>query len=311
MKNGQMIVGVDVGGTNIRIGAVNDDFSLNEAKRIKTLQISGENASEKLLDFIANYIERLGKEVKVISIGFPSVLNRERTKVISTPNIIGMNNMPVKEQFEERLKVPVFIEKDACMLFCYDLHQHKEIPQDGILIGFYIGTGFGNIIIIDGQPLIGKNGVACELGHIPVIGKHDVCSCGLEGCLEMYAAGKGLEIIRKNHFPDTHISDIFLKHGDSQKIIEFVENIAKAIVIELHILNPDHIVLGGGVLAMKNFPYHLLEDRIHKFTRKPFPESSLSIIRSESNNAYNGVIGAAIYAKKLMRERSLNDSSGE
>jgi len=222
--------------------------------------------------------------------------------VLSTPNIEGFDNLSIIDQFEAELQVPVLIEKDTCMLMHYDLNRHDI--SEGILVGYYIGTGLGNIILIDGKTIVGKDGVAGELGHIPILDRHDKCGCGLEGCSELYVAGLGLERLQSKRFPETPIADLFTEQGQTEEVRYFIESMAKIIVTEINILNPDYIILGGGVIGMKDFPYDLLISYIHQFTRKPLPGDSLNIIRSDFSNPYNGVIGAALYARKKLEEEN-------
>ena len=277
---------------------VTPNFDLEHAEIIATKQIAGEDAADRLLDVISQYKDNLPYDVDAIAMGFPSTINRERTVVLSTPNIAGFDNLDIIDQFEEKLQVPVLIEKDTCMLMHYDLNRHDI--SDGILIGYYIGTGLGNIILIDGKIIVGKDGVAGELGHIPVLDRHDKCGCGLEGCSELYVAGLGLERLQRERFPETPIAEIFTVHGQTDEIRYFIESMAKIIVTEINILNPDYIILGGGVIGMVDFPYDHLISEIHRFTRKPLPGDHLNIIRSDFSNPYNGVIGAAIFARKKL-----------
>ncbi len=277
---------------------VTPEFELENAEIIPTKQIAGEDAADHLLDVIYQYKENLPYAVDAIAMGFPSTINRDRTVVLSTPNIAGFDNLDIIKQFEEKLQVPVLIEKDTCMLMHYDLNRHHI--SDGILIGYYIGTGLGNIILIDGKIIVGKDGVAGELGHIPILDRHDHCGCGLEGCSELYVAGLGLERLQRERFPETPIAEIFTAHGQSEEIRYFIESMAKIIVTEINILNPDYIILGGGVIGMTDFPYDLLISDIHRFTRKPLPGDHLDIIRSDFSNPYNGVIGAGIFARKTL-----------
>lgn len=307
IKANKYIIGVDIGGTHIRMGTVSPELTLHKEAIFETAMISGMNAGKRLLNILDQYITNLTMQIKAISIGFPSLLSKDREVIVSTPNIKGLDNLSVQAQYEKKLNVPIFIEKDTCMLMHYDLHKFN-ITQ-GIVVGFYVGTGLGNIILIDGKVITGKDGVAGELGHIPVLFKYDECSCGLQGCAELYSAGKGLERIHNQNFANTSISKIFTKHNNSREIRLFIENLAKIIVAEIHILNPDHIVLGGGVLSMNDFPYEQLVDYIHHFTRKPLPEETLHIIRSDYSNPYNGVIGAALFARKEISERDLHVST--
>ena len=279
---------------------VTPDLALENAEIIPTKQIAGKGASDRLLEVIKQYMEELPVEIDAVCMGFPSTINRDRTVVLSTPNIEGFDNLSIIDLFEAALQVPVFIEKDTCMLMHYDLHRYDI--SDGILVGYYIGTGLGNIILIDGKTIVGKDGVAGELGHIPILDRHDKCGCGLEGCSELYVAGVGLERLQRKRFPNTPIADVFTVHGQTEDIRYFIESMAKIIVTEINILNPDYIILGGGVIGMVDFPYDLLISYIHQFTRKPLPADRLNIIRSDFSNPYNGVIGAAIYARKKLEE---------
>ncbi|NLF51520.1 MAG: allose kinase [Leptolinea sp.] len=301
------IIGVDIGGTHIRVGVVSPGLDLLHEEKISTSLVAGANAKERLVEWLSDYINRINLKIKTVSVGFPSNINKNRDLVIITPNVDGLENLP-KSFLEENLNLPVMIEKDTCMLLHYDMHHHHI--SKGMLIGYYIGTGFGNIMMLDGKIITGKDGVAGELGHIPVLFKDDVCPCGQKGCAELYAAGKGLEHIRLSHFPTTHISEVFAKHGNTPEVKGFIENVAKIIVVEIHILNPDTIILGGGVLNMDRFPYDLLIEKIHQFTRKPVPESTLEIFRSEANDPFSGVIGAALFANNGLSERISNDSIG-
>ncbi|MDR1559395.1 MAG: allose kinase [Clostridiales bacterium] len=300
-KSRACIIGVDIGGTNIRIGAVADDNSIIKEARASSDTIEGAGASEKLKDFIRGFICGLGESIEAISIGFPSILNRSRTVALSTPNLDGFDNMSVKAEYEKEFGIPVVIEKDACMLIYNDMEKF-HIKRQGIIVGCYFGTGIGNIILCDGKPLVGFDGVAGELGHIPVMGKSDACGCGLYGCLELYASGKALERIRATKFPQTPIRNVFKEHAGCPEITEFIDNMSIAISTEINILNPFCIVLGGGVIAMKGFPYEKLLERVQARTRKPLPACSLNIIKSDTANVFNGVTGAAIFAREYLWE---------
>ena len=299
--NDEVIVGVDIGGTKIRIGAVDSDINLSNEKIYSSRQLQGENAVESLLEYLKSYIDSLQLPVKAISIGFPSTLNKNRDSVLNTPNLKGFNDVKMKALCEEALKVPVYLSKDATMLLYYDINK-LGVTNDGVIVGIYIGTGIGNSIIIDSKELTGDDGVACELGHIPVPGRDDPCSCGLKGCMELYAGGKGLESICAKEFPKTTIDDIFVKHCNTPQIRRFISDVADAIVIEINILNPGYIVLGGGVLEMNAFPKELLLQTILKKTRKPIPGDDVKIVFSKNETPFYGVVGAALYAMNQLEK---------
>ena len=296
-----VVVGVDVGGTNIRMGAVDRDGALTHERIFGSRQLLGDQAAEGLLDSLKLYISQLQAPVRAVSIGFPSTMNRDRTLLLNTPNLKGLDNLPIGALYETALGIPLFTNKDATMLLHYDMYK-LGIGQDGIVAGIYIGTGIGNSVIADGREWTGWDGVACELGHIPVPGRSDPCSCGLKGCLELYAGGKGLERICAAYFPNTPIGEVFAQHGDAPQIQAFVSAVADAVVIESHILNPKCVVLGGGVLQMECFPKERLLATILEKTRGPIPRDTLKVLFSDHQSPYNGVVGSALYAIKQLQK---------
>ena len=177
----KLIVGIDIGGTNFRIGLADETGRLQSFQKLPVKQVlhSG-NALEDIASLIESYAD--GQELAAVSIGFPATLNRERTIVLQAPNLKVMENLPVVEYLSGRLNARVFAERDVTMIMCYDLRKYN-VPLEGVITGIYFGTGIGNAIMIDGHFLRGRNGTAGELGHIPVYGSEEVCGCGLTGCL--------------------------------------------------------------------------------------------------------------------------------
>jgi allose kinase len=246
MKDGY-IIGVDIGGTNIRIGLVDSGLRLHGFLKVSRKDILyGGEPIFALLEFLKGYIGRegRGREILAVSIGFPSTIDRQRRKLLSTPNIEGLDNVDVVDILEKGLGLSVFIEKDVCMLFYYDSF-HFRLPGRGIAIGCYIGTGIGNAISINGELLIGKDGAACELGHIPTLGRREICACANEGCIENYASGKYLEQLCGKHYSGIEVSQIFTQKSGDAVIREFVENVSIPIATEINLLNPDYVILGG------------------------------------------------------------------
>ena len=163
MEKGYMI-GVDIGGTNIRIGAAREGGMLEAFEKTSSQAIlAGEQAVEHLIDFLRNYMhEKLkSQEIEGIVLGLPSTLNAARDHVIQTPNIEGLNDVPLKKLLEEALHIPVLIERDVNLLFCNDADRLSLDPA-GINIGVYVGTGIGNAIFIDGLPYAWTDGTAGE-----------------------------------------------------------------------------------------------------------------------------------------------------
>jgi allose kinase len=239
-------------------------------------------------------------EIRAISMGFPSTISSDRSTLLSTPNIEGLDNIPIVTVCEKVFHIPVFINRDVNMLLYHDIN-YFNIPRDEIILGFYIGTGLGNAIYINNEILLGKNGVAGELGHIPILGSKKKCSCGNEGCIEAIAAGRYLEELCQTKFEGTSIKDIYIKHGESEEIREQVEYLSIPIATEINIFDPHYIILGGGILQMEGFPMELLKEYIIKHSRKPYPAEGLTILYALTGQE-NGIIGAGIYGFRMLEE---------
>lgn len=292
-----LVLGIDVGGTNIRLGLINEHYGLSNFSIVKTQEIvNGHNAVDKIIQCVRNYCDmnNHGEIPEVISIGFPSTIDKSRRVVKSTPNIKGLNDISLADIMEDALGATVYVNRDVNFLLLYDL-QALPYEKSSIIIGFYLGTGIGNAISINGKLLLGKNGVAAELGHIPIMGKSCTCGCGNIGCAETVVSGIYLEKLQKECFPNTSIDQLFERHAKAPEIKEFIDAMAVVITTEINIFDPNYVILGGGVLQMSGFPKALLEKNIQKYIRKPYPGDHIKIIYSEPNQE-NGVIGAGIYA---------------
>lgn len=295
------VLGIDIGGTNFRFGLVDEDNQLRDYEQVETQQVFG--GDKEALDCLESSVrEYCGKHLQgkmpgAVSIGFPSTINRERTVVLQTPNIDAIpDHFSVVERLGERLGIPVFINRDVNNLLHFDLYD-QHIEHYGTVCGIYFGTGIGNAVMVDGKILIGAHGVASELGHLPVYGNTRICACGNESCLETLISGVALKKMQEEKFPETPIGDLFAEHAGAPELKQFVRGMAQAAAAEENLFDPDCLVIGGGLVLMKDFPREEFERAVHHFTRKPFPETEIEI-RYARPNQNNGVIGAGIYAHK-------------
>jgi len=296
------VLGIDIGGTNVRLGLVNKEYHLSDFIQLKTESVFKSNDPVKDLSntihgYFKTYLE--SECIRVVSIGFPSTIDKTTKIVLSTPNISTLQHVQMVDELSKRLNIPIYINRDVNLLMLFDIHQQKINISD-VLLGFYFGTGIGNTIFIDGKPLKGKNGVTAELGHIPMIQDKTRCTCGNIGCLENHASGKYLVELTQNELKGTDISEIFTIHAEHPKILEFIENMAIAVALEVSLLDPECIIIGGGILQMKDFPKFLFETRIKDRTRKPMPSENLEIIYAQDGQE-NGIIGAGIYALQQLK----------
>ena len=294
------VLSIDIGGTNFRVGIVSANRTVEKLDRIPTASVirSG-NVLEDLFGFLSVYAE--GISFDAVAVGFPATLNRERTQVVQAPNVAFMEDLPVCTFLEDRMQLPVLAERDVTFALCYDAEKY-HLPSDGLICGIYYGTGIGNAILLNGVPLAGRHGAAGELGHIPVFGSTVRCGCGNIGCLEAVAGGKALARIQKERFPETPIHEMFLRHGQEQALVELIDGMALAAATEINILDPDQVLLGGGVLNMQGFPRVILDEKIREHNRKPLPCRELNLIYSE-DVPEKSVVGGAIYACRKLGVR--------
>lgn len=297
-----VVVGVDIGGTNIRIATIDSDYNVSNfyTKRTKDIFVTA-NAVKDLSNFIQDYLNKNDLDVLAISIGFPSTIDSNREIVVSTPNIECLQNINIVQELSFIFDKPIFINRDVNCILLSDIDNSKLAVYNKIICGFYIGTGLGNTIMVDGKLLYGNRGVAGELGHVHVIDFHEKCGCGGHGCIELLAGGLALAKLQKDKYPNTPIENIFIDHLNDKYIQKYIENLAIAVTNEIVLLDPHLIIFGGGVIQMNGFPKNLFEDFIYKYARKPCEEGSLNIMYVE-DSSFSGVKGAGIYAFKRLQD---------
>lgn len=294
-------IGIDIGGTNFRMGAVTPDGTVICFRKVSSRTIcEGGEAVLLLAEQIRHFICEHGLEGRIaaIGIGFPSPVDAAKEVVYNCPNLQnetgGFDGRNVVKLLEERLSVPVFINKDANNLLQYELEIHGWKNQ-GTTIGIYYGTGIGNSVYLNDHFLSGKHGVACDLGHLPFYLSDRCCTCGNRGCAECYGSGRALRELWETHYGEEELSDIFTHHGGDQVILEFLEAMAIPFAAEVNIFDPDRVVIGGGVAEMKGFPFERLMEYVYEFTRKPYPGRDFSVIKA-SREPGAGAVGSALYA---------------
>ena len=304
MDQKEVMLCMDIGGTNCRIGLCDRAFHLYEKEIESTERMAEQGFADALTALLKRFIgrHRARYAIRGVSLGFPATVDKARRTVLQAPAIAGVENLAVCDLLEREFALPVWLEKDVNLLFQYDL-EYLGLPIEGLLIGVYFGTGIGNAIFYDGKPFMGRNGVAGELGHIPQMKNDRLCSCGNVGCLEPFGGGKRLNELCQTVFPEKSLRTVYRDYGETAEIREQIDAMAIAVATEVNILDPEYVVLGGGLLQMEGFPTEDLERRIRGYVRKPYPERNLRIVYSRPNQE-NGIIGAGIYGWAQMDSAS-------
>lgn len=306
----KVIIGIDLGGTNLRIGGVTPGNEMLAPSVISsTLIANADQPVQALCGVIQDYIKaNRFPMVEAVSIGVPSSVARDKETVICTTNIRNRQGRPVFDhtnialELRNRLGVPVFVNNDVNNILLYDVAaNHLEGQQ--MVVGIYIGTGVGAAVLAGGRLLEGKDGAELDLGHIPFFRGEALCSCGKRGCCECYASGWRLQEIRREYYPDTEIQDLFTRHSGEPPLRRFVEDCAYIYAIMTTIFNPDSLIAGGGVMEMKDFPRSDFERLVNEKTGIDVMSYGFRYVYSESYVG-KGVIGAAVFARRRMMELS-------
>lgn len=251
-----MRLGIDLGGTKIEIIALDDNGAVLLRKRVATP--NGDYAGTLLA--IANLVRDAEAELGMqgsLGIGTPGSLSRA-TGLLKNSNSTHLNGKPIVQDLELLLKRAVKISNDAN---CFALSEATDGAAKGaaVVFGVIIGTGTGAGIVVNGQVLAGINGIAGEWGHNPLPWPMaqeqpgSECYCGQRGCIETFLSGPGLMKWHLNDFGEALSPDEIAARamtGDSacERSMQSYENrLARSLAHVINILDPDIIVLGGGM----------------------------------------------------------------
>lgn len=187
-------IGIDVGGTNIKVGLF--DREMNLVKKIQTLT-DKELEADLMMDLLASLVRQLMAEsnltpddVRGVGAAFPSFIDYENGYVVETSNILSLNDLPARDMLAERLGLPVFLENDANAAAIAE-HQLGAGRGQDHMIYVTISTGIGGALILNGKLYHGMHGMAGEVGHMFISDSTGYpCSCGVTGCVESIASGK-------------------------------------------------------------------------------------------------------------------------
>lgn len=289
---GGVVLGIDIGGTNVRLAFVNSRGELGERKAILVSSLDKNDPLTGLVNVIKDFVSEhdSNNTLLAVGLGIPGIVDG-RGNIISCPNIGFLENSDLKSILEGELGVPTFIEKDVNFILYGEYHTQglKEINN---LIGFYVGTGFGCSLLLNRDIYRGSHGFAGELGHIPLIGHTDLCNCGNQGCLELYGAGRYLAEQSANLAVD--VADFFTSDATKDKADRFLEYVAVGMLATINVFDPELVIIGGGVPQMEGFPWDKLENRIRRGLRSDLIRQQLRIIPSQAQ-VYGGCLGAALY----------------
>ncbi|MBL8124924.1 MAG: ROK family protein [Pyrinomonadaceae bacterium] len=305
----KLILAADLGGTNLRMAAVSRSGDLAIRRKVCTPTSKTREdilaAIEETARSIRSELGDLG-ELAAFGAAVPAIVNSKQGIVLRSPNLPELNGLEFSSYFSDRLKMPVVLENDANSAAVGEFWKGASRGvQSSVCVT--LGTGVGGGIIIDGKLLRGIDGTAGEIGHIAVEPEGHPCGCGSKGCVEQYSSAIAIKRITAELLPRfpasvlSGISDITPfkvyeagKSGD-ELAIEIFRIFGTYLGIALgglvNVLNPETIVIGGGVAAGWDLFVDHVRDEIFRRAFK-HPAERVRLVRSELGDDA-GIIGAA------------------
>jgi len=292
-------IGIDLGGTNVRVGLVDDKGKILDIIQEPTEADKGNiHTINRMKQMIEKLIE--GKKVKGIGIGAPGPLDFKKGIILSPPNLPGWNEIPIVKIFEDHFKVAVYLNNDANVAGLAEVIAGNGVGYESVYY-MTVSTGIGGALIINKQLFNGANGYAGEIGNMivePNGYKHNNLNPGaFEGLVSGTSIGRraneafGIEGGAKQVF-------ILAEQGsqEAQSVIdETVQYLAMGIANITHVVNPELFVVGGGVMESKQFILTLLREKVKEYV---YPQLASSIkILPTALDGKAGVIGAAMLVK--------------
>lgn len=253
-------VGVDWGGTKLEVVALSPEGQTLLRKRIPTPRDDYHACITAVHRLVLNAEAEVGEPCSV-GIGIPGTIS-PATGLVKNANSTWLNGKPLLQDMQSALSRDVRIQNDAN---CFAVSESVDGAGEGacVVVGVILGTGCGAGIAIDGKALVGRGGIAGEFGHTPLALMNEkefpgnACWCGKRGCLETYVSGTGFQRTYEtmtgepSHLNAQDILDI--NDTNSQASYEvYCSQLARGLAQVINMLDPDVIVLGGGMSNVKS-----------------------------------------------------------
>ncbi len=261
-------IGIDLGGTNIAVGLVEESGSILHSASVPTVK---ERHWSEIIKDMATLAKRVVTEaghtldeVKAVGIGCPGTIDKANGVVVYSNNIV-MDHVPMAEEFRRYIDLPVYLENDANAAALGEYAIHGEGSDSFVFMT--LGTGVGGGIILNGKVWSGFNGAGAEIGHQTLVFGGEPCTCGRKGCLEAYASVTAL-INQTKAAMEAHPESLMnryaaeqgkvsgrtsfecAKQGDPTALAvrdRYIEYVAEGICSIINVLQPEILSIGGGI----------------------------------------------------------------
>jgi len=292
-----MTIGLDIGGSKI------NGILLDQKKEVinkKKIEVASNKNKEKILAQIFNCIKVLLPEenlVEGVGVGVPGPINLKQQRVLNPPNLTGLKNSYLSREIENKFKIETVLDNDTS---CFSLAESVLGAGKGkrVVIGITLGTGVGGGIIINNKIFQGSDDSAGEIGHMIIEKDGRKCSCGNKGCLEAYASGSGIVKTANQLGIKTNQPEQILKlaeQGDKQGLEVYKitgEYLGIALANLVNLINPDMIIIGGGIASAGNLLLDPAIEVMQKNILSPLAKNTEVVPAELGEDA--GAIGAGL-----------------
>ena len=318
-------MGIDLGGTNIKAGVVDDAFRIIGRAKAKT---GIPRPAEEVMDAMAECAKAAAadagvpwEQIRQVGIGVPGTANEE-TGVVEYANNLLFENVPMREYLQKRLHKEIDITNDANAAALGEVLAGAARGASNA-VAVTLGTGVGAGILHNGQIYHGANGMAGEVGHMSIVYHGEPCPCGRRGCWERYASASALKrltarameehpgsilcrvVAENNGKVSGQSAFIAAREGDpvGQSVCdEYIGYLAAGVTNVVNIFQPDTLAIGGGVSNESDEQLLLPLRRLVEQESIPCNRDKRTrIVKAQlGNNA--GIIGAALLGKRKLRK---------
>jgi glucokinase len=303
-------IGIDIGGTKMAVGVVNNKGTVLHQVVIPTEAGKGFSRAINLLaDAMGDIMARassVAEDWEGIGIGCAGPVDSERGLINNPFTLAGWDHCDIITPLRERFRLPVFLENDVAAAALGEWRFGVGCHSNPMLLLMF-GTGVGGAIIRDGFLYKGLDGKHPELGHIPVFTDGPECYCGMRGCLESLASGNAMACagIEIGCADPSAVFDA-AKNGNAAAL-KIVDQAIRAVVVGVwslcHTFLPQRVVLGGGIMESR---YDLFAPAIEKQLSRAtqFPLNPIKVVRSSLGGSA-GIVGAAsmVFADRSIRQK--------
>lgn len=281
MKN--LFLGIDVGGTFIKLGIVDENNQILAGKKFETtIAKNGENFAETLFSLIKEVLS-LSKfkldDLKAVGIGISGLIDSKNGIVLSTP-ILNLVNYPLAEKLGALINLPVKVANDADVATLSEQWLGVgKVSENFIMLT--LGTGIGGGIVLNGKNLGIAYNVPFEVGHFQVSNEQVRCKCGRYGCYELFASTKSLVCQTKQAMSQNPNSAMWKKYNLSnvngktvfeflsdftakEVLKEYIKHLGNGIINLVNIFKPEYVVIGGAISSQKDNLIKPLETFVNK-----------------------------------------------